>query len=61
MIAVGVAEGEDWPPSDEMVDGDRIAGPVIDLGSFIRRGFPSAPILNSVTPDEPTTCSGGMP
>ena len=31
------------------------------LGSFTSRGLPSGRSWNLVTPEEPTTCSGGMP
>jgi hypothetical protein len=64
LVAVGIAEGEYGPPPDETVDADRLARPVIDeldLGSFMSTGTPSGCRTNFVTPEEPTTCSGGMP
>ena len=63
LVAVGIAEGEDRAATDELVDGDGLAGLVIDdvdLASRIRIGQPCS-ILNDVTIVEPTTCSGGMP
>ena len=64
QVAVGVAEGEDRPAADEAVDADRLAGPVVDEVDL--RLFASAPacrraISNLILPEEPTTCSGGMP
>ena len=64
QVAVRIAEGEDRAAADEAVDADGLPGPSSmnsTFGSFIRTGLPSAPILNCVTPEEPTTCSGGMP
>ena len=64
QVAVGVTEGKDGAAVDEAVDADRLAGPLVDeldLGFFISTGLPSALVLNFTTPEEPTTCSGGMP
>ena len=64
QIAVGIAEREDRPPADEAVDADRLARPVVDeldLGELHQLRLAVRPISNFTTPDEPTTCSGGMP
>ena len=65
LVAIGVAEGEDGlrcPMKRLMPTG--LPGPSSTnstLASFMSSGLPSAPISNLTTPDEPTTCSGGMP
>jgi hypothetical protein len=63
QVAVGIAEGEERSPSDELVDGDGL--PALSsmksiLSSRTRTGLPSC-ISKRVTIDEPITCSGGTP
>jgi hypothetical protein len=62
LIAIGVAEGEDRAAADEAVDADGLAGAVVDeLDLLTSCGLPSGRISNFTTPEEPITCSGGMP
>ncbi len=64
LIAVGVAESEDRPAADESLMPTGLPGPSSMksiFGSLMSTGLPSLSISNLTTPDEPTTCSGGMP
>ena len=63
-VAIGVAEREDRPTPDDAIDPHRLAGAIIDeldRGLLEERGFAVRADLELVTPDEPTTCSGGIP
>jgi hypothetical protein len=63
-VAIGIAESEDRSPADEALMPTGLPGPSSmnsTFASFISSGLPSAPLSNFTTPEEPTTCSGGMP
>jgi hypothetical protein len=60
LVAIRVAEGKDRPAPDKAIDTHRFARAVIDelhLRKLHQQGLAVRPILNSVTPDEPTTGS----
>jgi hypothetical protein len=64
LVAVGIAECENGATSDEAVVPTGLPGPSStnsSLASFVSSGLPLVPTWNFTIPDEPTTCSGGMP
>ena len=63
LVAVGVAEGEDGRRPMKRLMPTGLPGPSSmnsTLGSLISTGLPSRSSY-FMTPEEPTTCSGGMP